>query len=412
VLESVSYEDLYLRWEAGNWRTATLDFEADRRDWEEQLSETQRRAALWNYSLFFHGEDEVTDNLSPFIDAAPREEQKYALATQQADEARHSVFFARFLREVIGMDGDMAGLLHATGGGLTWGFREIIARLNEVTRRLRRRPTTANLAAAVALYHVTLEGALAQTGQHYIADYLTERDLLPGFRAGMINVTRDEQRHIALGVRLLSDLIAADPGARKAAFKLLREVVPLALVVFVPPDASYIECFGRSREDLYAEATRSFETKLRTVGFTRDEIERIVATPLEIRVEERVRRALAMIDAGVIGEKRGRPRMSDEASRYMFESVAASARRDLLPPRGLSIQWEFPDHRPWRVQLTRESASAAAGRAPSDVTVRCRMEDWVDLSARRTSPGRALGLRRIRIGGRPRALVAAARAFG
>jgi hypothetical protein len=61
-----------------------------------------RRAALWLYALFFHGEDSVTDNLSPYIDAAPREEQKYFLATQQADEARHSVFFKRFLHEVVG----------------------------------------------------------------------------------------------------------------------------------------------------------------------------------------------------------------------------------------------------------------------------------------------------------------------
>ena len=37
-------------------------------------------------SLFFHGEDSVTDDLSPFIDAARREEQKYFLATQQVDE--------------------------------------------------------------------------------------------------------------------------------------------------------------------------------------------------------------------------------------------------------------------------------------------------------------------------------------
>ena len=60
---------------------------------------------MWTYSLFFHGEDSVADNLSPFIDAAPREEQKYFLATQQVDEARHAVLFARFMREVAGTGG-------------------------------------------------------------------------------------------------------------------------------------------------------------------------------------------------------------------------------------------------------------------------------------------------------------------
>ena len=71
------------------------------RGWEA-LSEIQRKSALWTYSMFFYGEDSVTDNLSPYIDAAPKEEQKYFLATQQVDEARHSVFFHRFFKEVIG----------------------------------------------------------------------------------------------------------------------------------------------------------------------------------------------------------------------------------------------------------------------------------------------------------------------
>ena len=52
--------------------------------------------------MFFHGEDVVADDLAPFIDAAPREEQKYFLATQQVDEARHAIFFNRFMHEVVG----------------------------------------------------------------------------------------------------------------------------------------------------------------------------------------------------------------------------------------------------------------------------------------------------------------------
>ena len=99
---TISYDDLYARWERGNWRATEIDFTQDRVDWHERLSEEQRRSALWLYALFFHGEDSVTDNLSPYIDAAPLEEQKYFLATQQVDEARHSVFFKRFMHEVVG----------------------------------------------------------------------------------------------------------------------------------------------------------------------------------------------------------------------------------------------------------------------------------------------------------------------
>ena len=96
--DAISYADLYARWERGNWRATDIDFTQDAVDWHEKLTEEQRRSALWLYTLFFHGEDSVTDNLSPYVDAAPLEEQKYFLTTQQVDEARHSVFFNRFMQ--------------------------------------------------------------------------------------------------------------------------------------------------------------------------------------------------------------------------------------------------------------------------------------------------------------------------
>ena len=106
--DRVSYADLYARWEQSNWRATQIDFSTDRDQWRNVFTDLERRSALWTYSMFFHGEDSVTDNLSPFIDAAPREEQKYFLATQQVDEARHAVLFGRFMREVVGAGSDMA----------------------------------------------------------------------------------------------------------------------------------------------------------------------------------------------------------------------------------------------------------------------------------------------------------------
>src|ERR687898_1232905 len=120
AIATVSYGDLYRRWEEGNWKAYAIDFSQDREGWES-LTEIQRRSALWTYSMFFFGEDSVADNLSPYIDAAPSEEQKYFLATQQVDEARHAVFFARFMHEVCDVgDGTVAAGLAATAPELTW----------------------------------------------------------------------------------------------------------------------------------------------------------------------------------------------------------------------------------------------------------------------------------------------------
>src|ERR1043166_3722695 len=137
--DAISYSDLYARWERGNWRATELDFSEDARQWREEFTEFERQAALWNYCLFFWGEDAVADNLSPYIDAAPLEEQKYFLTTQQVDEARHAVFFKRFMHEVVGAgDGTTAGGLRAPASQITWGHRQVFNRLDRMADELRR----------------------------------------------------------------------------------------------------------------------------------------------------------------------------------------------------------------------------------------------------------------------------------
>src|SRR4051794_21136951 len=89
--QQISYDDLYRRWEEGNWKATELDFTQDRGGWQP-LSEIQRRPAMWVSSMFFYGEDAVADGLSPYTGAAPKGEQKSSPATQQVDEARHAVF--------------------------------------------------------------------------------------------------------------------------------------------------------------------------------------------------------------------------------------------------------------------------------------------------------------------------------
>ena len=126
IAGQITYDDLYRRWEEGNWKATELDFSEDRNGWDS-LNEIQRKSALWIYSMFFYGEDAVADGLSPYIEAAPKEEQKYFLATQQVDEARHAVFFHRFFKEVIGVEGDIASGLEFAQSQLGWGYRNVMS---------------------------------------------------------------------------------------------------------------------------------------------------------------------------------------------------------------------------------------------------------------------------------------------
>jgi ribonucleotide reductase small subunit/SCP-2 sterol transfer family protein len=400
--DAISYEDLYARWERGNWSATELDFTEDARQWRECFTDFEREAALWNYALFFWGEDAVADNLSPYIDAAPREEQKYFLATQQVDEARHAVFFKRFMREVCGIgDGTMAGGLEAIRPRLTPGFRRIFDRLDTMADELRADRSRPKLGAAVALYHVVIEASLAQPGQHMIADYLEQRDLLPAFREGMTNVAADEQRHIGFGVKLLSDLNREDPGVKAAVAELLREVIPHTAQVLQPPgwDERYLTCFGYTFDKIGVEGVTSLQSKLRSAGLALDTLPGSPVLPADLSPVEISKRGRALAMAGILGEREGPSRRDPETVAMLFDTI----RRSVNPEHGLrrptTFQWEFRDGdiQTWHVTVSNGSSAAQAGPAPAaDLRLRTSYQDWVDIVGGRLDPIRAMATGRLR----------------
>ena len=192
---------------------------------------------------------------------------------------------------------------------------------------LRRDPSIPRLAAAITLYHVIIEAALAQAGQHFITSYLAERDTLPGFRAGMENVAADEQRHIGFGVKLLSDLRQMDPEVPHAVADLLREVIPWTASVLVPPgwDVRYVECFGFTLDDIGEEGAVSLETKMRMAGMPIDDLPGPPVFPVPGTPRERSQRGRQMVRAGYLGEKLGPPSTDPDDMRVFFETVAGGA---------------------------------------------------------------------------------------
>jgi len=413
--DAISYDDLYARWERGNWQATAIDLTQDAIDWREKLTEEQRVSALWLYTLFFHGEDSVADNLSPYVDAAPREEQKYFLTTQQVDEARHAVFFHRFMHEVVGVGegASIASTLRATVPELTWGHRQVFSRLDRMAAELRADPSPDQLARAVTLYHLVVEASLAQPGQHMIEESLERYDVLPGFRAGMRNVALDEQRHIGFGVKLLADLYRERPQqTQDAIVSTLSEVLGWTILVPKPPnwDERYLTCWGFSLADIAEEGARSLEQKLRAIGLPVDDLPGL---PMDMTVTpaERARRGLILARGNYLGE--GGPIDRDpEAVAVMFDAIATTARGDRAPV-GTTIAWEFTDHEPWHVVLDgrRGAAHPGAPARQADVTFRVAFDDWVDLTAGRVDARRLLLRRRLRLRGRPRALLALGRVF-
>ncbi|HEY4897165.1 MAG TPA: ribonucleotide-diphosphate reductase subunit beta [Solirubrobacteraceae bacterium] len=416
--DAISYEDLYTRWERGNWSAMALDFSEDARQWREDFTEFERQAALWNYCLFFWGEDAVADNLSPYIDAAPLEEQKYFLTTQQVDEARHAVFFRRFMQEVCGIgDGSMASGLSEIKPQLTVGFRKIFDRLDTMADELRADRSPAQLASAVTLYHIIIEAALAQPGQHFICDYLEERDQLPAFRDGMANVAADEQRHIGFGVKLLSDLNREDPvGVPKAVAKTLREVTRFTSQVLMPPgwDERYLTVFNYTFDKVGVEGLVSMTTKLRSAGLAIESLPGPALLPPGLSPMEISQRGRALAKAGVIGVREGPSARDSETLELLFDTI----RRQVNPDHGLTrpttFQWEFtdPDVPTWHLTVNNGSSTVAEGESPSaDVRLRLSYQDWVDIVGERLDPLKALATGRLRPRGNPLALTKITKVF-
>jgi 1,2-phenylacetyl-CoA epoxidase catalytic subunit len=398
IADRISYHDLYRRWEEGNWKATELDFSEDRNGWES-LNEIQRKSALWIYSMFFYGEDAVADGLSPYIEAAPNEEQKYFLATQQVDEARHAVFFHRFFKEVIGVEGDIADGLDFTQSQLGWGYRNVFGRLERMVDELHRDRSLPKFAQAITLYHMVIEATMAQPGQHFIEDFFAEAGTMPGFSAGMEKVSRDEQRHIGFGVKVLSELFAESDECKAAASELLREVLPWVTGVFVPPgwDERYTTEYGFTLEQIYAFGMKSVELKWRATGYPLNEMPPgIYPFDPDMPHEERARRQIKLLRAGIMGEPNGKPDVNPEVEAILFDLVARSAHTDAVD-RPVTIQWRFEDAEPYHLRIDNGSTRAERGVAEKpDVTLKTTWADWIDVSVRGQDARRAMLRRKLK----------------
>jgi ribonucleotide reductase beta subunit family protein with ferritin-like domain len=394
----ISYEDLYQRWEQGNWKASGIDFSQDRAGWES-LSEIQTKSALWLYSMFLYGEDAVTDGLSPYIDAAPKEEQKYFLATQQVDEARHAMFFHRFFKEVIQAGDSISETLASTIPELGWGYRNVFGRLETMCDELRQDRSLPKFAQAITLYHMIIEASMAQPAQHFIEDFFAKAGSMPGFSYGMEKVSRDEQRHIGFGVKVLSELFAESEECKAAADEMLREVLPYTLAVMVPPnwDERYTTEYGFRLEDIYAFGMKSVEMKWKATGYPLTEHPPgIYPFDPEMPHSERAARQIKLLRAGILGDPSHEPTVDPEVERILFEVIANSAHTDAVD-RPVTIQWRFEDADPWHVQIDNGSTSASPGLAEKpDVTLRTTWADWVDVATRGHDARRAMLRRKIK----------------
>src|SRR5215472_5715485 len=192
----------------GTWDPREIDLTQDQRDWQGLPNESKER--LRGLILSFQaGEEAVTVDLLPLIMTIAREgrlEEELFLTTFLWEEAKHTEFFRRVLDEVLQEQGDLHEIRVRNN------TRELFANdLPTAMNRLLTDPSPQNQAQAAVLYNMIVEGVLAETGYYSFARLLSATRLMPGLLQGIQLIKRDESRHIAYGVFLISRLVAQDP---------------------------------------------------------------------------------------------------------------------------------------------------------------------------------------------------------
>jgi hypothetical protein len=160
---------------------------------------------------------------------------------------------------------------------------------------------------------------------------------------------------------------------------------------------------------VYTHGAEAMEGRLRAAGLPVEEMR--IGLPFDLPPAERARRGLTLLRAGYLGEPNGAVTPDPEATAILFDGLRRTVDTSAAPS-GAAVQWEFADAPPWHLRIDNGSASVSPGRVDHpDLTFRCRFGDWIDLTAGRVEPWRALVTRRVRPSGSLRMLARAPKLF-
>src|SRR5260370_8126453 len=272
LVNLANYRELFYRLERKQWRAQDIDFSGGRKQWEG-MWEGEGVMGMDGGVGFVQGGGCVTDTLGPYVIAMPDEEMRIFITTQLADEARHTVFFARFFKEVLGVDKEkLEDALAVARGYMNEHLKYIlIDALTEVAERIQREPgNLAHLVEGITLYHVIVEGTMALAGQRSILEFYRLNDLFPAFRGGFTAVARDESRHVVFGVKFLREMIQKDASNARIAHDTIENYMPIALEC-ISPAPEQVQIMLANGEDPWTTpryAQESLAKKLKVIGLS------------------------------------------------------------------------------------------------------------------------------------------------
>lgn len=244
------------------WNPSDLDYTQDRADWGN-MTDRERDFLGRAMLLFLGGEIFVTHDLAPLLialrhDGGGHLEEEMFLTTQLFEESKHVEFFADVLGQVLGELPDLASVSGEN-------YRNLFeVELAQALGNLLTDHSRAAQVDAVVTYHIIIEGVLAETAYYGFFTALKERGLMPGLIQGLELVQRDEARHMAFGLHLLSRIVSEDPTLWESMEARINKLLPLAQGIFMDLLGDYLPDvpFGVDLNDLVTYAGKQYMARL------------------------------------------------------------------------------------------------------------------------------------------------------
>lgn len=270
-----SYLELYSRYLKQRWNVDEIDFSQDKIDWQG-ISEDAKQTFLQIASGFHHGERQVEVELGPLFLGIP-EDYKVFLSSHLEDEARHTIFFDRFYREVVGIPGDtILEVLDGSYQYISETFVGPFGLLSYLTDAVRRDPYNRHLHMQYATtYMLWIEGVLALSVMKITLGYARDAGILPGYYTGFTATCRDEARHVQGGIRFIREMLEDDPKLIQDLWETMRTIL-----IMSSTSSNYVvyEPIGWTEDRVRQLLGHQTRRKLRVVGIEQipDDIEEMI----------------------------------------------------------------------------------------------------------------------------------------
>lgn len=277
---------LFVQGQERFWPANNIDFSKDAED-VAALSDDEREVMLYLCASFLAGEEAVTEDIQPFMQAMAAEgrlEDEMYLTQFAFEEAKHTEVFRRWL-DAVGVTDDLHHYVEDNPGYRRIFYEELPAALD----RLHDDPSPEAQVRASVTYNQIVEGMLALTGYHAWNLVCKGRGINPGMQEIVKRIGDDERRHMAWGTFTCRRHVAADDAIWSVVETRIQELMEPALAMVAYPLEQFPSTpFDIDKDELVRYAFDRGSRRLGTIASARGRDVREIEGDLEpLALEDR-----------------------------------------------------------------------------------------------------------------------------